>query len=217
MKGSSIQYSDKELSWIEAHKSDVRKLAHMEFVQKFRRPDVSLQNYASLCKRKKWLTGRTGQYVPGQAPPNKGKKMPYNANSAKTQFKKGQCPHNTKYAGHERISKDGYVEISVEEKNPHTGYSKRYVLKHRWLWIKKNGPLEADMVLKCLDGNKLNTDPSNWDAIPRAMLPRLNGIRGRNYDAAEPEIKPIIMAATKLEHQARAKTKTPTRITEFSK
>jgi hypothetical protein len=37
------------------------------------------------------------------------------------------------------------------------------------------------MALKCLDGNKQNTDPSNWEAVPRALLPRLAG--GNRYGA----------------------------------
>jgi hypothetical protein len=57
--------------------------------------------------------------------------------------------------------------------------------------------------LKCLDGNKLNTDPGNWEAVPRALLPRLNGKSGRNYDRAPDELKPTIMAVAKLEQRVR--------------
>jgi len=101
------------------------------------------------------------------------------------------------------MSKDGYVEISVDQVNPHTGYGRRFVHKHRHLWELANGPLPEGMCLKCLDGDKSNTDPSNWEAIPRALLPRLNGRFGRGYDTADPEVKPTIMAIAKLEHKAR--------------
>lgn len=203
MKGRHILYSNDELAWVEAHKKQPRRKAHALFCTRFDRHDVAFTNYVALCKRNGWLTGRTGHYDPGHLPDNKGKKMPFNANSARTQFKKGQQPHNTKYLGHERVSKDGYVEISIDERDPHTGFGRRYVLKHRHLWEQANGPLPKDMCLKCLDSDKTNTELSNWEAIPRAMLPRLNGIRGRGYDAAEPEIKPTIMAIAKLEHRAR--------------
>ena len=128
--------------------------------------------------------------------------MPFNANSARTQFKKGQRPHNTKYLGHEHITTDGCVEISVAEKNPHTGYERRHVQKHRWLWEKASGPVPEGMVLKCLDGDKTNTAPANWEAIPRAMQPRLNGRWSLSYDAADDEVKPVIMAVAKLEQKA---------------
>lgn len=35
------------------------------------------------------------------------------------------------------------------------------------------------------------------------LLPRLNGIYGRGYDKAPGELKPVIMAVSKLEHKAR--------------
>ena len=140
-------------------------------------------------------------------PANKGRKMPFHPNSARTRFRKGQLPHNTKWLGHERVNRDGYVEISVAEKNPHTGYERRYVHKHRHLWEQANGPVPEGMALKCLDGDKLNTDPSNWEAVPRGLLPRLNGRGGIAYDEAEPELKPTIMAMAKLKHRARQKAK----------
>lgn len=203
MKGRWVSYSEEELLWIEANKTRMRKEAHAEFVALFGRPDVTFDNYKSLCNRKGWKTGRTGRIEKGNVPPNKGKKMPFNPNSARTQFKKGHLPHNTHYLGHERVSKDGYVEISIDETNPHTGYERRYVLKHKWAWEKVNGPLPEDMCLKCLDGNRQNCAPENWEAIPRAMLPRLSGRYGRGFDQAEPEIKPVILAVTKLEYATR--------------
>lgn len=203
MKGRAIPYSADELAWIEAHKKLVRREAHAKFCRKFGRDDVPFEAYNALCKRKGWLTGRTGRFDPGHLPANKGKKMPYNENSARNHFKPGHLPHNTRYAGHERLSPEGYVEVSVEETNPHTGFERRYVQKHRWLWEKINGPVPEGHALKCLDGNKQNTDPSNWEPIPRAMLPRLNGRFGRDYDHAPDELKPTIMAVAKLEHAAR--------------
>src|SRR5690606_35095265 len=158
---------------------------------------------------KGWKTGRTGQFEKGQEPPNKGKRCPEgkggrHPNARRTQFKKGQLPHNAQYLGHERVSKDGYVEISVAETNPHTGYSRRYVLKHRHEWEKVNGPIPEGHALKCLDGNKQNTDPSNWKLITRGVLARLNGGRFRQslaYDDAEPEVKPAVMALAELKHE----------------
>lgn len=202
MKGRRITYTAAELAWIERHRELPRRVAHAAFVAQFGR-DLSFDNYKALCSRKGWLTGRTGRLEPGNIPANKGQKMPFNPNSAATRFKKGQLPHNTKWLGHERTNVDGYVEISVAQTNPHTGFERRYVHKHRLLWEQANGPVPDDHVLKCLDGNKANTDPSNWELIPRAMLPRLNGRFGRGFDGAHPELKPTILAVAKLEHRSR--------------
>jgi hypothetical protein len=165
--------------------------------------DAYLASPAACRLRRGDNVGAAYRFKKGQVPPNKGKPMPFHPNSAATRFQKGQQPANTKWAGHERVSKDGYVEISVEETNPHTGFERRYVLKHKRLWEQANGPVPRGMALKCIDSNKLNTDPSNWELVPRALLPRLNGRSGRGYDTAPAELKPTIMAIAKLEHATK--------------
>jgi len=203
MKGSRIRYLPEELAWIAAHYRDrSRADLHSGFCCRFGRKDVSLDNICGLCKRKGWA-GPNGVFQKGHVSANKGKKMPFNPNTAANWFRKGHLPHNTRYLGHERVNTGGYVEISVAETNPHTGYARRYVAKHRHLWEAAHGPLPEGMVLKCLDGDKTNCDPANWQAMPKALLPRLNGRFGRGYDAAPAEIKPVILAVCQLEHRAR--------------
>lgn len=205
MKGTYIKYTAKQLAWIKRHRKLPRREAHLLFVKNFRRKDVTVEALGALRGRKGWLTGRDGRYEPGAVPANKGRKMPFNPNSARTRFKKGQRPYNTKFAGHEHMTKDGYVEISVNETNPHTGFERRYVQKQKYLWEKAHGPVPKGHVLKSLDGNKANTDPGNWVPVPRAMLPRLNGRWGTHYDTAPAELKPTLFAIAKLEQAARAK------------
>src|SRR4051812_31988258 len=117
MKGKRQTYTAAELAWIKDNRTLSRRELHAAFCETFNRTDISLDNIKALCTRKGWKTGRTGCFASGIVPANKGRKMPFNSNSARTQFKKGQLPHNTKYLGHERISKDGYVEISIDETN----------------------------------------------------------------------------------------------------
>jgi hypothetical protein len=205
MKRRPITYTAAELAWIKAHCTDDRREAHEKFCREFARANVSIDNFNALCKRNGWLTGRTGHYAKGSVPQNKGKKMPYNANSARTQFKKGQRPHNTKYAGHEYQHEDGYIYISINETNPHTGFERRYVLKHKYLWQKKNGPVPEGMCLKCLDGDRTNCDPSNWELIPRGALPLINGRWEPGYDDAEPEVRPAVLTLAKLKHVRKTK------------
>ncbi len=203
MKGRNILYSEAELDWIEANRHRLRREAHAEFAKLFGRQDVSFTNYNALCKRKGWTTGRNGRFESGQKSWNKGQKMPFNEKSAATQFKKGSIPPNRVPMWTERVCKDGYVEIKVPLKNPHTGSPTRFMHKHRHLWEQQNGPLPEGHALKCLDGDKTNCHPSNWEAIPRGLLPRLNGKSGRRYDLAPDELKPTILATAKLEHAVR--------------
>lgn len=208
-KGRSIEYSETELRWIKRHRMLPRREACQRFCERFKRTDLRFENYKSLCTRNGWLTGRTGQIEKGATPWNEGKKCPpgkggNHPNSRKTQFNKGHAPSNTKYLGHERVSKDGYVEISIDETDPHTGFERRYVLKHKYLWEQKNGKLPKGMCLKSLDDNRQNTDPDNWTPIPRGALPFLNGHRGHNYKEMPAELKPTVLALAKLRHAKHA-------------
>lgn len=206
-KGRAIVYSAHELAWIKKHCALPRRDAHAVFCHQFSRSDITLDNFKALCTRNGWTTGRTGRFPKGHTTFNKGKTMPFNANSARTQFHPGQLPHNTKCLGHERISVDGYVEISIAETNPHTGFWRRYVLKHKYLWERQHGPVPAGHFLKSIDSNRLNTDPSNWILLSRSLQPFLNGHRGPNYDQAAPEVKPAILALAKLKFTRFSKTK----------
>ena len=210
MKGRAIIYSDDEMAWLEENKTLIIGEYRAEFVRKFNRADVSAINLHSLRKRKGWKTGRTGCFEKGQEPHNKGVPCPEGTggrhpNARKTQFRKGNQPHNTQYLGHERVSKDGYVEISIDETNPHTGFERRYVLKHLYLWERKNGPVPEGMCLKAIDGNRQNTDPDNWVLIPRGVLPRLNGGKATRimaYDTAPDDLKPALLTLARVEQKA---------------
>lgn len=109
-----------------------------------------------------------GMYRKGSEPFNKGKKASEYMSaqqlerSKKTQFKKGHVPHNAKWDGHERISKDGYVEVRVA--------LGEYRHKHVVEWEKLHGKVKDRMVLVCLSEDRLNTNPSNWEMISREEL-----------------------------------------------
>lgn len=205
MKGRAINYSPKELDWIEAHSTEPRENMHAEFVRKFGRTDVSKTNINSLCKRKGWMTGRTGCFEKGMTSHNKGKKGFCPPGCEKGWFKKGERKGVAiklyKPIGTERVSKDGYLERKVNDDMP---LQQRWRAVHLIRWEEANGPIPEGYALKCLDGDKTNTAPENWIAVPRSMLPRLAGAKvGVNFDLAEPELKPAILAAAMLEQKAR--------------
>ena len=206
--GRAIHYTDDELDFIKKAATLPRRQAHAAFCEAFGRTDVSLATFKQMCIRKGWLTGRTGQYRKGNVPPYKGRKMPYNANSARTQFKKGQlggkAAEDEHPIGTERLSGSGYIERKMHDGLPRKS---RWQLVHLMNWTAVNGPVPAGHCLKSLDGNKANTDATNWIAIPRAMLPRLSGTHSTAYDPAPAELKPAIMATARLEHLARETAK----------
>lgn len=210
--GRSWRYSLTEIDWLRENCTLPIADYHSAFVKAFARNDVTIAMLRAVRKNRGWKTGRTGQFGKGQAPMNKGKTCPpgkggRHPNAIKTQFKRGQEPHNTKQAGHERIGSDGYVWISVEETNPYTGYERRYVQKHILLWEALNGPIPEGHCLKSLDDDRSNCAPSNWALIERALLPVLNGGAHKRYPAfaeVSPELRPAILTLAKVV-QARAR------------
>jgi hypothetical protein len=205
-KGRWITYSQAELAWLRENHLLPAPQLHAGFVAAFGRHDISKHNLISKRKRMGLMTGRDGRFAPSATPHNKGRPHPARGRAAQTQFRKGNVPHTVKWLGHERLCKNGYIEVSVAEPSPYTGFERRYVQKHRWLWEQLNGPVPQGMALKSLDGNRTNCDPANWVVIPRALLPRLNGGRHKRriaYDTAPPELKPTVMALAKLEQAAK--------------
>lgn len=205
-RGRAIRYSAEELAWIERHRTLPRKEAHRRFCEKFGRHDINLKCYNSLCKRKGWMTGRTGRIEKGAESWNKGKKCApgkggNHPNARKTQFKpgvrQGIATKLYKPIGTERVSKDGYLERKIHDGMP---LQSRWRAVHLIQWEGQNGKLPKGMCLKCLDGNRQNTAPDNWVAIPRGALPFLNGHRGHNYDEMPPELKPAVLALARVRH-----------------
>jgi hypothetical protein len=183
MRGRPNRYSDAERAWLKDRATMPRARLYAAFCATFDRQDVSRGALYGLMRRERWMTGRLG-------------------------FEKGHVPHSQNFIGHERLNKDGYVEISVAEPNPFSRSDqsdRRYVLKHKRLWEATNGPVPEGHCLKCIDGDKTNTNPANWLAVPRAILPRLNGGRwGRlSYGEADAQLRPSVLAVAQLQHAAR--------------
>ncbi|WP_236900006.1 HNH endonuclease [Devosia sp. SL43] len=207
------------MAWLEENRMMVISDYHSAFLMRFGRDEISALNLHGLRKRMGWKTGRTGCFEKGQAPMNKGVpcapgKGGRHPNARKTQFKKGNISHTYRGPGHERVdSKDGYVVMILDEVNPWTGGITRPVHKHVYLWEQINGPVPDGHCLKCVDGNKTNTDPSNWTLIPRGVLPRLNGGRATRvmaYDSAPAELKPAVLAIARIDHAIHEKRKSAT-------
>ena len=194
MKGHPINYSAEELVFIKANSTLPREELFVKFQEQFSRPEATKNNLASLCKRNGWLTGRTGHYKKGNIPHPLARPKGPN----KTSFKKGQSPANCKPLYSERISKDGYIEVKVPEKNPHTGAETHYRLKHRWLWESHHGPVPDGHILHFIDGNKQNCALENLEVIHRGVNAILNT---RGHSSVPDELRPAVKSLAKLTHK----------------
>lgn len=125
----------------------------------------------------------SGRFKKGATPWNKGLKgFNQGGRNQETRFKKGHRPRNSLPVGTTRITKDGYIEIKIEE-----GFRK-WRLLHREVWKQHHGcypPCGTALTFK--DGNKLNTDISNLELKSRVELMKRNSFH--NYPE---EIKAVI-------------------------
>lgn len=211
MKGVNIRYSADELAWLESNRTLPISEYAAGFNEAFGR-DVSATNLHALRKRRGWKTGRTGCFAKGQEPFNKGKPCApgvggRHPNARKTQFKagalSGKARANYKPVGTERITEDGYRERKIHDGLPARS---RWKLVHVIEWEAVHGPVPEGHCLKCRDADRTNTDPANWQLIPRALLARLNGGRFKKHlahDEAAPELRPALIAIARLDHRAR--------------
>lgn len=126
--------------------------------------------------------GLTGRFPKGHVPANKGTHPPTVGRMGETQFKKGGLPHNTKPIGYERITKDGYIEVKVKMRPSSPLCNDNFVLKHRLVWEKENGPIPKGYTVYFLDGNKQNCAIENLALISRAELLQMTrkGLRSTN-------------------------------------
>jgi transcriptional antiterminator Rof (Rho-off) len=111
------------------------------------------------------------QFRVGHVPFNKGKKeWQFRSKEAiercaRTQFKKGGRPHNTKPVGYESLDKDGYVLVKVSMGKP-------MVQKHRWVWKQAHGDIPRGYNVMFRDGNRLNCSLDNLELVSRSEAAR---------------------------------------------
>ena len=138
------------------------------FNQKFN-TNITSRTIKSYKANNKLNSGLTGKFRKGQTPHNKGKKMPKEVYEKvkHTMFAKGNVPPNHRPVGSERISKDGYIEVKVEEPN-------KWRLKQRVVYEETKGKIPEGCPIIFLDGNKRNFDIDNLKCITRSELLYLN-------------------------------------------
>lgn len=186
-------YTSQEIAFMKEHYtgSTVEDL-RIAFNRKFNR-DMTWQQIRSAVHNRGFINGRDGRFEKGHRPWNCGTKGLVKPNSGN--FKKGQTPKNTKPIGAERITKDGFIEIKIRERNPYTGCETRFKHKHVHLWEQLHGPVPEGFCVFFRDSNKLNLAPDNLILISRAELVRLNYA---NYREVPQELKPSVLALSKL-------------------
>lgn len=139
-----------------------------------------VSNVKANLLRRKGIDLRTGInrgcIKKGNIPSNKGKKwseylsIEQQQNCLKTAFKKGNKPHNRRELFEERITKDGYIEIKVQDNSLNDNWK----FKHRYIWEQHNGEIPKGYVVIFLDNNRQNCNIDNLTLINRNQLKIMN-------------------------------------------
>lgn len=105
-----------------------------------------------------------GCFKKGNVPVNKGTKGLYNVGGNSTSFKKGNIPANHREIGEERLTKDGYIQVKVQD----GCLNKNWQLKHRYIYEQHYGKIPEGYNVIFLDGNRQNFDINNLKLVSRA-------------------------------------------------
>lgn len=146
---------------------NVKGITLKELTERFNNKFNLKLSESSIANRKVKLNIQSGivggQFVKGQTSFNKGKKWSEymsaegQANSRKTTFKKGNVPPNRRPIGSERVDKNGYILIKVQDGHK----NKNWIRKHRYLYEQAHGKIPKGHKVIFADGNNRNFDLNN--------------------------------------------------------
>ena len=126
--------------------------------------------------------GRKTLFHANQTPWNKGISFTSGGRSAETRFKPGQKPHTHRPIGHERVTKEGYLQRKMTD----TGVTNRdYVNVHHLLWRSAGNDIPPGHILIFRDGDKTNIAMENLELISRQENMRRNSVHALPKELAE--------------------------------
>lgn len=163
------------------------------------------QQMKTFVSNRSITSGLTGRFPQGHKPWNGGTKGQGLTSANKGSFKKGNNPPNRKPVGSERVDANGFIYIKVAERDPYTGFTTRYKLKHVHVWEQAHGPVPKGMVVAFINSDQTCCEDENLMLISRAELLNLNQ---HGYREIPDELKPSVRALSKLQVKTWAKEKT---------
>jgi hypothetical protein len=110
-----------------------------------------------------------------------GKPFPTRGRMGLTQFKKGQKPHNARFAiGDRRINSEGYLDRKI--RNDLKG-GLNWTAEHRLVWIEANGPIPPGHVVTFKEGRRTTElagiTPDALELITHSANLRRHGMHAR--------------------------------------
>lgn len=163
-----MKYEQEHIDFIKAHQgASAREMVEL-FTEHFN-IHVTKNQMKGVMYRNNISSGKTGRFEKGHKPHSKGQKMSKEQyeKCKPTMFKKGHIPKNHREIGSERITKDGYIEVKIEDPDV-------WGLKHRLIYEEHYGEIPAGYSVIFGDGDKLNCDINNLILVSRSELLLMN-------------------------------------------
>ena len=186
------------IDYLKKHVEGKSNLELMRMVNKEFNLNFTFEQFKDFKSRRGLTSGKRGWHRVGNPPGNKGHKMTeYTTeekleNSRKTQFKKGEKPHNYVPVG--TISRNSYnqLRIKVDDTTWET-YS-------RYIWEKEVGEIPEGMKIAYKDGNGENCSIDNLMLVSQSELMSLNH---RGFRSSCAELTEAGLAAVRLENRVK--------------
>lgn len=165
-KGEVIPYTDEMREWLRNYiPGHHHKEIAEAFTEKFQ-IEMTTVRVNAFAKRHGIKTGFTGRFEEGHVPINKGIKMQHvHENMRRTQFKKGNRPHNYLPVGIVVVDSCGYNRIKIADPDQWERYAHH-------IWEKHHGPVPDGYNIIHLNGIKTDDRIENLEIVSNAELPR---------------------------------------------
>lgn len=195
----------KGVEWTEQEKEDLREMYPDNDTEDVAivlgRSVAAVQKLVSRLKIRKstaWMEqqlerftegGKKNRYRKGHVPANACSVglTGQHPNSRKTQFKKGNLPKNTLRDGAITVRKDNR---GVPQKMIRVRLGK-WVYLSRYNYDKFVGPIPKGHVIRFLDGDTMNCDPSNLECVSKRLNMLINSRHG--YSRVQAEVKEVCL------------------------
>lgn len=159
-RGNNKKYRKEHIEFL---KKNVKGITLKELTERFNSKfhmNISQSAISNLKVKYNLQSGIVGgQFEKGQTSWNKGKKMSPSQykKSEPTMFKKGNIPANARAIGSERVDKNGYILIKIQDGHK----NKNWVRKHRYLYEQAYGKVPKGHKVIFADGDNRNFDLDN--------------------------------------------------------
>lgn len=162
-------WSEEEKEYLRQHYPIHSQRQLLELFNEHFNVAIGMSQLIGALKRYDIKSGRTGHFEKNQTAWNKGMKgINFGGeNGKKTQFKKGNTPHNYKPVGTEIVNDEDYLVVKIGDPNI-------WRFKHLLIWEEENGPIPDGHAVIFGDGNRRNFDLDNLLLVSRKQLLMLN-------------------------------------------